>query len=52
LFAIPFRRFRVFKPMLSLLDGLDQLMFKLLPISRTWAWYALIDASGPKVTKR
>lgn len=52
LFAIPFRRFWVFKPMLSLLDGMDQLMFKMLPFSRTWAWYALIDASGPKATKK
>ena len=52
LFAIPFRRFWVFKPMLSLLDGMDQLMFKMLPFSRTWAWYALIDASFPKATKK
>jgi len=49
LFAIPLRRFRIFKPVLRLFDGLDQLMFKVFPFSRSWAWYALIDAGGPKV---
>lgn len=48
LFAIPLRRFKLFKPALRVLDGLDQLMFKWIPGSKNWAWYALLDASNPK----
>lgn len=48
LFAIPLRKYKIFKSVLFFLDGLDQFMFKWIPGSKNWAWYALLDASNPK----
>jgi SAM-dependent methyltransferase len=50
LFAIPFRHKRVFGSVLRTLDGLDRAMFRVAPFTKTWAWYALIDASHPRDT--
>ncbi len=46
--AIPFRGSFLFRPLHSLLTGVDRLVFRLLPFTRRYAWMVLVDCSAPR----
>ena len=48
LLAIPFRKTRVFNPMLRVLNGLDQFFFRYIPGFKYLAWYVIIEAGAPE----
>ena len=45
--AIPFRRMPFFPGLVQFLDGIDRLLFKLIPPIRYWAWQVLIVLEHP-----
>jgi len=45
--AIPFRKTRLFRPMLRFLEGLDRAVFRLIPWSKWYAWQVLLILEGP-----
>jgi SAM-dependent methyltransferase len=45
--AVPFRRTRVFKPLLSGLDRVDRFLLKYVPASRRYSWLMVIRLSRP-----
>ncbi len=45
--AIPFRKTRLFGPILAVLEKLDRLVFRLFPKSRWHAWQVLLVLRGP-----
>jgi SAM-dependent methyltransferase len=50
-FAIPFLPTRFFWPVLHRMDGLDRVLFRVLPPLRWWSWYATLvfeKPSGPR----
>ena len=50
LLAVPFRRFFFFKPLCRLLQGIDQILFK-VPYLKYCAWIAVICVGEPKECK-
>lgn len=47
LLAVPFRKTKMFKPLLGLLNAVDNFFFKYIPGFRYLAWYVIIDAGHP-----
>jgi SAM-dependent methyltransferase len=45
--AIPFLWTGFFRPVYRFLEKLDQLLFKILPVTGLLAWYAVIDLQDP-----
>ena len=41
---------RVFEPALTVLDGLDRALFKVIPPLRWWGWYATLEFSKPRAS--
>ncbi len=49
LLAIPFRKIPgLFGALVSFLDGIDRLLFRLLPFLRKQAWIIVVELSGPQ----
>lgn len=48
LFAVPFRKFPLFKSILKIFQNFDKFLFKFLPFLRKQAWQVVIIASEPK----
>ncbi len=46
--AVPLRRTPVFDPLLGALEHLDGALFRSVPPSRRWAWYATLVLRGPR----
>ncbi|MBU1072006.1 class I SAM-dependent methyltransferase [bacterium] len=48
LLAIPLVKWpRVFEPFLRVMDGLDDVLFKMIPPLRWWGWYATLEFTRP-----
>jgi hypothetical protein len=45
--AIPFRKTFIFKPLLRVLELLDEVVLR-IPVIQKWAWVAVIEYSDPK----
>ena len=45
--AIPFRKTFIFKPLLKVLELLDEVVLR-IPVIQKWAWVAVIEYSDPK----
>ena len=45
----PFRRWKVFPKMLSVAEGIDKILFKILPFTRRFAWMSVLVMSNPRV---
>ena len=45
--AIPFRKTLIFKPLLKILEFLDEIFLR-IPLIRRWAWVAVIEYTDPK----
>jgi len=50
LLAVPFRKTRLFEPLLRILGGIDSFFFRHMPGFKYLAWYTIIEASGPRKT--
>ena len=46
--ALPFRRFPGFRGMVRFLDGVDRLLFRLVPPLRKHAWVVVLTLTGPR----
>jgi SAM-dependent methyltransferase len=47
LMAVPLRNLGLFKPVLQLLNGVDQILFKVVPVSRKYAWQVILMLESP-----
>jgi hypothetical protein len=47
LLAIPFRKTVLMKPILRVLEYVDQRLFRFLPLLRFQAWFVVIACKGP-----
>jgi SAM-dependent methyltransferase len=45
--ATPFRKTRMFRPLLGMLEGIDRTIFTLMPFMRRYAWQVVITLSHP-----
>lgn len=46
--AVPLRNSRLFSPLLRLLEAVDTVLFKLLPVTRKHAWLVLLEMDEPR----
>jgi SAM-dependent methyltransferase len=46
--AVPFRRWKLFKPLVAALNALDQAAFRMIPWLRRFSWMAVITLSRPR----
>lgn len=52
LLTIPFRNWGAYPKILGFANGMDQLMFKILPFTKRWAWMVILKFSEPSQTNR
>lgn len=52
LLTIPFRNWEAYPKILGFANGLDQLLFRLLPFTKRWAWMVILKFSEPSQTNR
>lgn len=52
LLTIPFRNWGAYPKILGFANGMDQLLFKILPFTKRWAWMVILKFSEPSQTNR